>query len=99
MLALQCLQALHTARPDSTLISAPFGTSLPTSATDSVTSPPPDPEYSRRLRMVRAKKMPCRLVSVPLSSIRPYSTDFALDVPKQTVERVCGAWGPSILAG
>jgi hypothetical protein len=91
MLALQCLQVLHTAHPDSTLISAPFGTLLPTSATDSTTSPPPDPEYSRRLRMVRAKKMPCRLVSVPLSSIRPYSADFALDVPKQTVERVCAA--------
>lgn len=91
MLGLQCLQALHMARPHSTLVSAPFGTELSASTSGLATAPPVDPEYSRRLRMVRANKMRSTIAIVPLSSIRPYSAEFALDVPKQTVDRVCAA--------
>jgi hypothetical protein len=47
---------------------------------------PPDPEYDRRLQLACAGEMPCRVVGVPLANVRPYSADFALDVPRTTVD-------------
>lgn len=98
--ALRCLQELSTAKPPSRLKYVPVGVDalVPTAkiagsrnAEVSETEAwedrtPPDPEYDRRLQLVCAAKMPCAVVRVPLANVRPYSADFALDVPRTIVD-------------
>jgi hypothetical protein len=98
-LALRCLQALHTAKPLPGLKFIPLGTDPSTPMAQATGSrnaevseegaqEPPDPEYDRRLQLVYAGEMPCTVVRVPLANVRPYSADFALDVPRTTVDRM-----------
>jgi hypothetical protein len=104
-LALQCLEVLRCAKPMPSWISIPVGAdsptvsenaanleNLPTLVDDSgepITQT--DPDYDQRLLAVCARQMPCTVVRIPLTTIRPYSADRALDVPKATVDRLVAA--------
>ena len=101
-LALKCLQTLHTAKPLPNLESIPVGANRSALSTKVANSKgprtseansgrpatPSDPDYDLRLRLVCAGKMLCTVVRVPLVAVRPYSADFALDVPRVRVDRV-----------
>lgn len=101
-LALQCLETLRCAEPMPGLVSIPVGADQPTvlanaANLDSLPTPGDnsaepttqiDPEYDRRLLLVCARQMPCTVVRVPLATVRPYSADLALDVPKAIVDRL-----------
>ena len=95
-LALQCLEVLHTAESAPNLVYIPVGTNQQASPAESIESEisleipetPDDPEYHRLLLLVVEGKIPCVVMRVPLAAIRPYSAEFALDVPSDAVDGI-----------
>jgi antiviral defense system Shedu protein SduA len=86
-LALRCLLALHTAKPLPRFRSVPVNAE-PSTDDDlgSERHTPIDPEYDRRIERVCDGTMPCHVVRVALANVRPHNADFALDVPRTTVD-------------
>lgn len=100
-LALRCLKALSTARSLPLLQYVPVGADPSPAPANSAASEddvsemargkpatPRDPEYDRRLRLVYAGTLPCTLARIRLADVRPYNAQFALDIPRSTVDRI-----------